>query len=51
MFTPSHNSTNQELFEKNAYNQGNNYEKYDSAACPNYYLKLKYPLTFSVSYV
>jgi len=28
--------------------QNSHYEKYDSAACPSYHLKLKYPLPFSV---
>jgi len=51
MFIPLHSSTNQELFKKYVYNQSSHYEKYNSAACPSYHLKLKYPLPFSVSYV
>jgi len=42
---------NQELFKKHVCNQSNHYEKYDGAVCPGYRLKLKYPLSFSVSYV
>jgi len=51
MFTLLHSSMNQELFEKYACNQGNHYEKYNGTMQPNYRLKLKYPLPFSVSYV
>ena len=45
-----HSSTNQELFEKHVCNQSKHYEKYNGAVCPSYWMKLKYPLPFSVSY-
>ena len=50
MFTPLHSSINQELFEKYICNHMKR-KKYDGAACPSDYLKLKYPLPFSVSYM
>ena len=43
-------SPHQELFEKHVYNQSSHYEKYDGAMCSSYRLKLKYLLSFSVSY-
>ena len=51
MFTLLYSSTNQELFEKYIYSQSIHYEKYDGATRPRHLLKLKYPLSFSDSYV
>ena len=48
MFTPLHSSMNQ---KKSTSVQCNHYEKYNSAVCPRYRLKLKYPFSFPVSYV
>ena len=47
----SESSMNQELFEKDVFNQSSLYEKYNGAARPSYCLKLKNPFPFSVSYV
>ena len=51
MFTLLHSSMNQDLFEKYICNQSSCYEKYDGTSYPSYHLKLKYPLSFSVSCV